>query len=196
MKVSNVELWEMVAQLLSQAVSNLHVHSPPTSPSTPFDALRIPHISVRDYIERMRKYSGCSDSCYVLCFIYIDKLLLNNESFGVSMRNAHRVILAGLVLAIKYLDDIYADNSVFARIGGISLNELNILEAEMIRLLNFDLHVGAELYFQYLCKLHLHHQKLSEETMTDCVEENTKPIRYSGSVASMKTFVSTEDVDN
>jgi len=192
MKVSNVEQWEVVARLLDQAATNLGSHSPSTFLSNPFDAIKTPNVTVYDYMKRLKKYTGCSESCYILCFIYIDRLLLNRPSFTLSLKNIHRVVLLALVVAIKYLDDVYADNNVYAKIGGISLSEFNMLEIEMIRLLDFDFYIDSQLYFEYLDKLHLHHQKLNEETMVYCGEKNIKPIRYSGSVASMSTIASSE----
>lgn len=41
------------------------------------------------------------------------------------------------------------NNAEYARIGGVSLDELNILEVEMLRLLGFELYVYPRLYCQY-----------------------------------------------
>eukprot|EP00826_Nyctotherus_ovalis_P039910 TRINITY_DN3874_c0_g1_i8.p1 TRINITY_DN3874_c0_g1~~TRINITY_DN3874_c0_g1_i8.p1 ORF type:complete len:164 (-),score=11.17 TRINITY_DN3874_c0_g1_i8:137-628(-) len=122
---------------------------------TPFDAVEVPEISVKDYLGRIREYSRCSESCYVIAFIYIDRLLQNNPGFLLSKLNIHRLILSTVILAAKYSEDEYVDNATFSKIGGIPLPELNLLEAYTLILLHYNLRVTTELYYQYLHELEL-----------------------------------------
>ncbi len=113
-----------------------------------------------DYFYRLKNYSGCSDSCSILAFIYIDRVLQKNPQFRVCGYNIHRYILiryplfrlalAAVVLAIKYQDDYYHDNEYYSKVGGISRTELNCLEVEMLNLLHFELYVHPALYSQYV----------------------------------------------
>jgi len=59
------------------------------------------------------------------------------------------LLIAGFTLAVKYQEDFYYNNVFYAKIGGISCHELNSLESEMLRLLNFDLFVTEEIYSSY-----------------------------------------------
>eukprot|EP00826_Nyctotherus_ovalis_P039909 TRINITY_DN3874_c0_g1_i7.p1 TRINITY_DN3874_c0_g1~~TRINITY_DN3874_c0_g1_i7.p1 ORF type:complete len:104 (-),score=20.17 TRINITY_DN3874_c0_g1_i7:2-313(-) len=52
---------------------------------TPFDAVEVPEISVKDYLGRIREYSRCSESCYVIAFIYIC-LLYTSDAADDSLR--------------------------------------------------------------------------------------------------------------
>eukprot|EP00826_Nyctotherus_ovalis_P014862 TRINITY_DN1417_c0_g1_i14.p1 TRINITY_DN1417_c0_g1~~TRINITY_DN1417_c0_g1_i14.p1 ORF type:complete len:109 (-),score=10.70 TRINITY_DN1417_c0_g1_i14:179-505(-) len=104
-------------------------------------------------------YSGYSDSCFVLAFAYIDRLLQNNPGFILTKYNSHRIVLSAVVLAINYSEDNYFDNAVFARIGGISLPELNLLEIYTLLLLRHELYVDSELYFLYTQELQLQNMK-------------------------------------
>jgi hypothetical protein len=45
-----------------------------------------------------------------------------------------------LLVSIKFFDDIYYNNTYYAKIGGISLLELNQLEKEFISNINYDLY--------------------------------------------------------
>ena len=40
--------------------------------------------------------------------------------------------MIGLMVAIKYFDDVYYDNRFYSKVGGIALEEVNRLEAEFI----------------------------------------------------------------
>lgn len=47
--------------------------------------------------------------------------------------------LSGLVLASKFLDDIYFNNQVYALAGGVQLLEMNIMELEMFETFEFNI---------------------------------------------------------
>jgi hypothetical protein len=61
-----------------------------------------------------------------------------------------RLILAGVVVAIKYNEDDYFSNSFYAKVGGISLNEINVLETEFINLITFKLFIDEDIFKGYL----------------------------------------------
>ena len=117
----------------------------------------------------------------------------NNPNFVISNLNIHRLILAALVLAIKYLDDSYANNIVYAKIGGLSLLEFNKLEIDMLEMMNFNLYVDPEVYFEYHNELLLQSMIIEEERiqrqeeMKDCDDIELKPIRQIVSTESMET---------
>lgn len=125
-----------------------------------FESIEAPRVSIVEYLIHFIQYAECSDSCFIFAFIYIDKLLHNVPGFWLNQRNIHRVLLISIVLAIKYLDDIYADNFVYAKIGGIALDEFNYLEKELLALLNFDLYVNPQLYSCYLRELLTHYERM------------------------------------
>lgn len=56
------------------------------------------------------------------------------------------MILVATTIAIKYNEDIYFCNKTYAKIGGITLNELNYLESEFFRLIKHELYVN-DLYY-------------------------------------------------
>lgn len=55
--------------------------------------------------------------------------------------------------AIKYNEDDYYSNSFYARVGGINLQELNMIESHFIELSQYNLFVNEETYEKY--KLYL-----------------------------------------
>lgn len=63
--------------------------------------------------------------------------------------NIHRILLATVILAIKFMEDDYYSNEFYAKVGGVSLQEINNLELECINLLNHNLWVDTEFYNKY-----------------------------------------------
>jgi len=163
-----------------------------------FSSITTPTISITNYLSRINKYADCSDSCYVLAFIYLDRLLQNNPGFALSNQNIHRLLLSAIILAIKYSDDFYADNSTYAKIGGVSLKEVNMLEKDMLKLLRYDLYVSSNLYFQYASELELQAQKIMERKFEgdemEWSENCSKPIRSIASTTSIRTVSSLYDM--
>jgi len=67
--------------------------------------------------------------------------------------NVHRLFLAAVITAIKFNEDDFYSNSFYSKIGGVSINELNNLEDEFLRLINFNLWVEEDLYRKYKLSL-------------------------------------------
>lgn len=59
-----------------------------------------------------------------------------------------------VVLAVKYSEDVFFDNKYYARVGGVSLHELNKLEKKAVLLMNYNLHVDSQVYAQYSREIH------------------------------------------
>ena len=53
------------------------------------------------------------------------------------------------MIAAKFYDDVSFSNKFYAKVGGITPNELNQLEIEMLYNSNFNLNVSAELFLAY-----------------------------------------------
>jgi len=71
---------------------------------TIFHGLRPPALSIRQYIERIFKYSNCSPSCFLVAYIYMDRFLQGTSSYLTAL-NAHRLLISCVLLAAKFLED-------------------------------------------------------------------------------------------
>jgi hypothetical protein len=58
-----------------------------------------------------------------------------------------------MLLAIKYNEDDYYSNEFYSKVGGISLQEINIMEFEALLFLKHVLFVDKEFFYKY--KLYL-----------------------------------------
>lgn len=71
---------------------------------TIFHGLRAPTLSIRQYVDRIFKYSGCSPSCFVVAQIYVDRFIQCTEVRLTSF-NVHRLLITSVMLAAKFIDD-------------------------------------------------------------------------------------------
>jgi hypothetical protein len=60
-----------------------------------------------------------------------------------------------LRIATKFYDDVFFDNSHFACVGGISLQEMNLLEMEALFAIGFALSMPSDAFEDYLASLRL-----------------------------------------
>eukprot|EP01055_Gregarina_sp_Pseudo9_P004312 Gregarina_sp_Pseudo_9__4311@NODE_446_length_2815_cov_13_154539_g422_i0_p1_GENE_NODE_446_length_2815_cov_13_154539_g422_i0NODE_446_length_2815_cov_13_154539_g422_i0_p1_ORF_typecomplete_len590_score128_34Cyclin/PF08613_11/7_7e03Cyclin/PF08613_11/4_3e34Cyclin_N/PF00134_23/2_9e07_NODE_446_length_2815_cov_13_154539_g422_i01581927 len=115
-----------------------------------FDAVSVPEVAISDYLERLRCFFLCSPECFVLAMIYIDRLVrLYDGKVVLCSLNIHRILVTAVMIAAKFFDDVYYSNSFYAKIGGLSLEEMNVLESHFLHLIKYDLYVSPREYERY-----------------------------------------------
>lgn len=72
---------------------------------TIFHSSRAPNVSIRQYLERIFKYSSCSPSCFVVAYIYLDRFLHRTNSVCLTSLNVHRLLITSILVAAKFVDD-------------------------------------------------------------------------------------------
>ena len=119
------------------------------NPDDPFSIMTPPNVKLQYFIGRIKKYTKIEKSTLIIILIYADRMCTTS---GIILNpfNIHRIILGCLLLAIKYNEDIYFTNEQYAKIGGVSLQELNCLEDFSIQLLNYNLYISEDIYQKYL----------------------------------------------
>ncbi|XP_020238763.1 cyclin-P3-1 isoform X2 [Cajanus cajan] len=119
---------------------------------TVFHGLRAPTLSVRKYIDRIFKYSGCSPSCFVVAHIYVDRYIQHTE-INLTSLNVHRLLITSIMLAAKFMDDAFYNNAYYAKVGGVSTSELNRLEMSFLFGIDFRLQVSIDTFGRYCRQL-------------------------------------------
>ena len=109
----------------------------------------VPNMTIDEYIDRIIKYFDCGDSFIIYALIYVDRFC-NIMSFDVTIQNVYKMLITCCVIACKYNEDDHYSNEYYARIGGISLNEMNTLELNMLISIKYDLHINKSVYDDYL----------------------------------------------
>ena len=80
--------------------------SPPEKRYASFYGVRVPTISIEEYLERIFKYANCSPSCFVVAYAYIDRLVHHQPELRINSLNVHRVLIASILVSAKFLDDL------------------------------------------------------------------------------------------
>ncbi|BFZ54420.1 hypothetical protein PYCC9005_001456 [Savitreella phatthalungensis] len=103
-----------------------------------FTAVKLPNVSVRDYLERLHTHCPLSNAKILALAHYLVALDVMYTHIAKIIRKStvHRLILTGLVVASKVLDDRIIRQKRWSIVGGISLPQLNGLELAFFFLLN------------------------------------------------------------
>ena len=109
----------------------------------PFYNKTIPALSLNKYLIRIIKYTECENNTLIVAYLYIIKLI-QKENFVLGINNVYRLLLGAVVLAKKVLEDIKFDNSYYCDIGGISNNDLNLIEYNLFTRLDFNVNLKKE----------------------------------------------------
>lgn len=108
-----------------------------------------PPISIQDYIKRLRKLFRCNDECFVLALVYIDRIGKKYASMAVSELTVHRLLVTALMIAAKFHDDTFYSNQHYGKAGGLTVREVNKLEAVMLQALDWRMLVSVQEYQLY-----------------------------------------------
>ena len=102
-------------------------------------------LSITTYLARLVRYAMLSDEDLILTLIYLDRSTVEPNRF-----NMHRLVSTCALLATKFHQDRHQNNFLFARIAGVSLQDLNRQEIELLKITNFDLFVSHGTFKKYL----------------------------------------------
>lgn len=111
--------------------------------TSPFALSKPPFISLAGYIHRLYSCMHCSVECFVLARIYLDRI---STKYPITAYSVHRSVLLSVVVAAKYHDDRYYTNAHYAKVGGISVETLNELEARFLQCIEYQLWVEEDVY--------------------------------------------------
>ncbi|KAF5188323.1 Cyclin-u4-1 [Thalictrum thalictroides] len=114
-----------------------------------FHGLTRPTISIQNYLERIFKYANCSPSCFVVAYVYLDRFAQKQPSLPINSFNVHRLLITSVMVAAKFMDDMYYNNAYYAKVGGISITEMNYLEVDFLFGLSFHLNVTPNTFHTY-----------------------------------------------
>ncbi|XP_076942045.1 cyclin-P3-1-like, partial [Bidens hawaiensis] len=119
---------------------------------TVFHGSRAPTLTIQQSIDRIYKYSRCSPSCFVGAHIYIDRLI-QSQSIILTSLNVHRLLITSIMLAAKFIDDAFFNNTYYAKVGGITRAEMNRLELKFLFGIDFQLYVSLSTFEKYCLEL-------------------------------------------
>jgi len=146
-----------LALLIGDMLERLMTHNDriPLSPEslTRFHSRSAPNITVQDYLKRIVKFTNVEKSCLLLTLHYIDQISTRMPLFTLSSLTCHRFIIAAITVASKGLCDIFCTNNLYAKVGGITVTELNMLEREFLQAIDWRLTCTQEVLQEYYINL-------------------------------------------
>ncbi len=80
---------------------------------------------------------------------YIDRLCALYPAFNISSLTVHRFLITAATVASKGLSDSFWTNSTYAKMGGVSLRELALLELEFLWRVDWRIVPRAEVLVDY-----------------------------------------------
>jgi hypothetical protein len=105
-------------------------------------------MSIKDYLLRLSQFTKMSESTIIIILIYIDRIS-NLNNFRLTYRNIYKLILSAMIIAIKYNEDLFFSSAIYAKLGGLSVSELNYLEFQFLILIKFSLFIENDLFDKY-----------------------------------------------
>ena len=152
-KLENITLIKAISQTLISILDNSkklknYKEILKKQAKLPFNANLIPKISVIKYLIRIQTYANMEKSTLIISLILIDRLC-QISNLTLTYYNIHRILFTAILISIKYNEDSYYDNKYYAKIAGVKLKELQILEYSFVSLLQFNLFIQDGLYKKY-----------------------------------------------
>ncbi len=132
----------------------------------PFTTKNIPSMSIKDYLLRLSQYTKINESTIILILIYLDRICKINN-FHITFNNIYKLIICSMIIAIKYNEDNFYSSEIYAKLGGVTLKELNYLEFQFLILIKFSLFVEKDLFDKYYHNL----MSLNEDNKNENDEE-------------------------
>ncbi|CAI4051165.1 Pho80p SKDI_15G1550 [Saccharomyces kudriavzevii IFO 1802] len=96
-----------------------------------------PNISIFNYFIRLTKFSSLEHCVLMTSLYYIDLLQTAYPDFTLNSLTAHRFLLTATTVAAKGLCDSFSTNAHYAKVGGVRCHELNILENDFLKRVNY-----------------------------------------------------------
>lgn len=76
-------------------------------------------------------------------------MITTNDWFTLTESNVHRLLWTCVVAACKFYEDKFYSNEYYAKVGGISLQEMNKLEAIMLDMVHYELFITPQTFAEY-----------------------------------------------
>lgn len=146
-----------LAILIADMLSRLTEHNDkiPLLPDslTRFHSRSPPAITVLEYLRRIIKFTNVEKSCLLLILFCIDLVCARQPLFTISSLTCHRFIISSITICSKGICDSFCSNSIYAKVGGITISELNLLEREFLQFTEWRLYCTREILQEYYVNL-------------------------------------------
>jgi len=140
---------EWVAQALADVVEQNDSQLGDDNEATVYHAEFDPEIPVHFYIERLVEFADLRPACAIAGLIILDRILDAQPRLLLNSLTVHRLSLACFFVATKVFDDHARSIRRWSAAGGVTQDELCGMEMDVLRCLDFRLHVWTGEYEAY-----------------------------------------------
>jgi len=84
-----------------------------------------------------------------MALIYMDRISKIDKEIKLNCYTVHKLFFTSCVISAKFIEEPYFNNSYYAKVGGISLSEMNLLESEFLTRINYKLYIEERLFMIY-----------------------------------------------
>lgn len=110
-------------------------------------------MKLSDYMSHIHWFFECSSPCLVVALIYLDRVLLKDAKLTLCAETCQRLFLTSLLAALKFHDDDWnmaqGSNAFYANIGDVTVEDLNAMEKQFCKSIDWHFHVKPEEYSRY-----------------------------------------------
>lgn len=104
------------------------------------------------YEESSNETKGAGIRSLMICTLYMGRLMELNEDLIITEFNVHRLFLASYMIALKMFEDELPRDLTLAEYGGVSVQQLQLIQSRFLQLIHFNLFVEAGEYQAILSK--------------------------------------------
>lgn len=102
-----------------------------------------------DYLQRLAKHATLTPPILLSMVYYIDRLCSLYPAFTITTLTVHRFLITAATVAAKGLSDSFWNNATYARVGGIKIAELGMLELDFLYRVDWRIVPNPEVLVDY-----------------------------------------------
>ncbi|OLY85073.1 PHO85 cyclin-7 [Smittium mucronatum] len=125
-----------------------------------FYSREIPDIGITEYLKRIYKYCPFGNNEILSLIVYFERIrkknlvsqkrLINSSiidppgSVEINAYSVHRLLISLVCITCKFQSDTFFTNTRYAKVGGVSVKEMNSLELCLLLLVDFNLYIDQQ----------------------------------------------------
>jgi hypothetical protein len=143
------DMVELIAHMVGELIATNDAIRMSNGGLTRFHSRTAPGISVRDYLHRLAKHATLTPPLLLSMVYYIDRLCALYPEFTINTLTVHRFLITAATVAAKGLSDSFWNNTTYARVGGVRVAELKMLELEFLYRVDWRIVPNPEILVAY-----------------------------------------------
>ncbi|KAI9292176.1 cyclin-domain-containing protein [Neoconidiobolus thromboides FSU 785] len=148
-EIDPMRIVDLVSELLIELVRRNDDNPTALASVTRFHSRAPPSIGIHEYLTRIVKYTPIENEVLLASLVYIDRLCDVNPTFAITSLSVHRYLITAITIGSKIFCDSYCTNYHYAKVGGLTTQELNSLELEFSFLADWKLIIPTPTIHNY-----------------------------------------------